>query len=106
MRRPPAKVAPPWGAFYEADPDDQGQFHGAVLSGPGLLGFSHPYKPGDEFRADRKPMVSFPDGKQNIKLPPPSNTGAYRTGPDHLRSAPVDRAPAGPVRRRDPDRPP
>jgi BlaR1 peptidase M56/Carboxypeptidase regulatory-like domain len=69
------------GAFYEANPDDQGQFHGAVLSGPGLLGFSHPYKPGDEFRADRKPMVSFPDGKQNIKLPPPSNTGAYAMVP-------------------------
>jgi beta-lactamase regulating signal transducer with metallopeptidase domain len=68
-------------AFCEAGPDDQGQFHGAVLSGPGLLGFSHPYKPGDEFRADRKPMVSFPDGKQNIKLPPPSNTGAYAMVP-------------------------
>jgi hypothetical protein len=68
-------------AFYEADPDDQGQFHGAVLSGPGLLGFSHPYRPGDELRADRKPVVSFPDGKQNIKLPPPSNTGAYAMVP-------------------------
>ena len=56
------------GPFYEADPDDQGQFHGAVLSGPGLLGFSHPYRPGDESRADRKPVVSFPDGRQNIKL--------------------------------------
>jgi beta-lactamase regulating signal transducer with metallopeptidase domain len=68
-------------AFCEAVSDDQGQFHGAVLSGPGLLGFSHPYKPGDEFRADRKPMVSFPDGKQNIKLPPPSNTRAYAMVP-------------------------
>jgi beta-lactamase regulating signal transducer with metallopeptidase domain len=68
-------------AFCEAGPDDQGQFHGAVLSGPGLLGFSHPYRPGDEFRADRKPVVSFPDGKQNIKLPPPSNPGAYALVP-------------------------
>jgi beta-lactamase regulating signal transducer with metallopeptidase domain len=68
-------------AFYEANPDDQGQFHGAVLSGPGLLGFSHPYQPGDESRCDRKPMVSFPDGKQNIKLPPPSNPGAYAMVP-------------------------
>ncbi len=48
------------GAFYEASPDDQGQFHGAVLSGPGLLGFSHPYKPGDESRADRKPIGLLP----------------------------------------------
>ena len=94
------------GAFYEADPDDEGQFLGAVLSGPGFLGFSHPYKPGDEFRADRKPVVSFPDGKQNIKLTPPSNTGSLRNCPDQLGSAPMDRAPAGPVRRRDPHRPP
>ncbi len=26
-------------------------------------------------------MVSFPDGKQNIKLPPPSNPGAYALVP-------------------------
>jgi hypothetical protein len=58
------------GAFYEARADDEGQFHGAVLSGPGFLGFSHPYRPGDEFRADRKPPVSYPDGKQNVKLHP------------------------------------
>jgi beta-lactamase regulating signal transducer with metallopeptidase domain len=58
------------GAFYEAGPDDRGQFHGAVLSGPGFLGFSHPYRPGDESRANRKPVVSFPDGKQNINLTP------------------------------------
>ena len=48
------------GAFYEAAPDDEGQFLGAVLSGPGVLGFSHPYQQGDEFRADRKPPVFFP----------------------------------------------
>lgn len=58
------------GAFYEASADDRGQFHGGVLPGPGFLGFSHPFKPGDEFRADRKPVVSFPDGKRNIKLTP------------------------------------
>ena len=51
-------------AFYEAGPNDEGQFLGAVLSGPGFLGFSHPYKPGDESRADRKPVVSFPDGSR------------------------------------------
>ena len=65
------------GAFYEATPDDQGQFHGAVLSGPGFLGFSHPYRPGDESRADRKPMLSFPDGKKNIKLTPNDHGGPF-----------------------------
>lgn len=58
------------GAFYEAGPDDQGQYRGAVLPGPGLLGFRFPVKPGDEPQADRKPVVSFPDGKSNMTLTP------------------------------------
>ena len=57
------------GAFYEAEADDQGQFRGAALSGPGFLGFSHPYRPDDESRADRKPPVFYPDGNQDVKLP-------------------------------------
>ena len=63
------------GAFYEADPGDRGEFRGAVLPGPGILGFSHPYRPGDESRADRKPVVSFPDGKENVKLIPNDQGG-------------------------------
>ena len=66
---------PTCGAFYEADPDDRGRFLGGVLSGPGILGFSHPFKPGDESRADRKPVVSFPDGKENVKLTPNDHGG-------------------------------
>jgi beta-lactamase regulating signal transducer with metallopeptidase domain len=79
------------GAFYEADPDDQGQFHGAVLPGPGVLGFNHPYRPGDESRADRKPLVSFPDGKQNIKLMPedPAAVGIGRMALVPIRSDPI-----------------
>jgi beta-lactamase regulating signal transducer with metallopeptidase domain len=65
------------GAFYEAGPDEQGQFRGAVLPGPGFLGFSHPYRPGDESRADRKPVVSFPDGKENVKLIPNDRGGPF-----------------------------
>lgn len=56
------------GAFYESHPDDRGSFRGAVLPGPGLLGFSHPFRPGDESRADRKPAVSYPDGRQHLHL--------------------------------------
>ena len=66
---------PGCGAFYESGPDDQGVFLGGVLSGPGILGFSRPYKPGDESRADRKPPLSFPDGKENIKLIPNDSGG-------------------------------
>jgi beta-lactamase regulating signal transducer with metallopeptidase domain len=69
------------GAFYEASPNDEGQFLGAALSGPGFLGFSHPYKPGDESRADRKPLVSYPDGKQNIKLTPANLGGPFANVP-------------------------
>jgi len=65
------------GAFYEAAPDDQGQFLGAVLAGPGFLGFSHSYRPGDESRADRKPVLSFPDGRKNIKLDPNDHGGPF-----------------------------
>ncbi|WP_143206256.1 hypothetical protein [Singulisphaera sp. GP187] len=55
------------GAFYEARPNNQGQFLGAVLSGPGVLGFSHRCRPGDESRADRKPVVAFPDGENHVE---------------------------------------
>ena len=75
------------GAFYEAGPDDQGQYHGGVLPGPGFLGFSHPFRPGDEFRADRKPVVSFPDGKQNVKLTPADPGGPLGFVP--IRSNPL-----------------
>jgi beta-lactamase regulating signal transducer with metallopeptidase domain len=70
-----AKGGAACGAFYEAVPDDEGQFLGAVLPGPGVLGFSHPFKPGDEFRADRNPVVSFPDGMKNVKLTPNDHGG-------------------------------
>lgn len=57
------------GAFYEAAADDQGQFRGAALSGPGFLGFSHPRRLEDKFNPDRKPPVFYPDGKQDLELP-------------------------------------
>jgi beta-lactamase regulating signal transducer with metallopeptidase domain len=75
------------GAFYEAGPNDEGQFLGAVLPGPGFLGFSHPYRPGDESRSDRKPALSFPDGKQNIKLTPLEPGGPCASVPS--RSEPL-----------------
>ena len=93
------------GAFYEARPDDKGQFRGAVLSGPGILGFSHPYRPGDESRADRKPVVSFPDGKKNVKLTPNDHGGPLGFVP--IGSDPLvwTRPSPRPVRRGDRDRP-
>jgi beta-lactamase regulating signal transducer with metallopeptidase domain len=62
------------GAFYEANPDEEGVFRGAVLPGPGFLGFKFPFKPGDpskpgdKFQDDRKPVISYPDGRQNLHL--------------------------------------
>ena len=74
-------------AFYEAGPNDEGQFLGAVLPGPGYLGFSFPFKPGDESRSDLKPVVSFPDGRQNIKLIPANPGGPFANVP--VRAEPL-----------------
>ena len=75
------------GAFYEADPNVEGDFFGAVLPGPGILCFNHPYEKGDE-RRDFTPILTFPDGKDRIKLDFPNEaTGAVAFVP--LKSDPI-----------------
>jgi beta-lactamase regulating signal transducer with metallopeptidase domain len=49
------------GAFYEAIPDDRGDYHGAVLPGPGILKFNLPVD-NRGFVEDRNPLFLYPDG--------------------------------------------